>query len=685
MLTFLNSYLLPALGLSILPILIHLLTRHRVKEQKFSDTRFLEEIHRKRMRQIKLRQWILLILRTLALFFVIAAFTRPAIRGINLGGLGTHQQTAAAILIDNSYSTGAVRGSADVFTYEKAAVNKILSLMTPEDVANVGVFNDTVMWLSPKPTRFVSNLSARMDTISISDRGTDIASAVESAAKMLENYAAVNREIYLITDNTAVGWRGKKISVPEGIRLYALAIPPDKPDNRTLSAIEFPSQLLEVKKPFSITAEIKNNSARAIQDVVLSMIIDGKKTSQAIVEIPPGAKIYANLTGQVLSGGFHWGYVESSQDNLHQDNRRYFTFRIPKKVRVLVAGEPKGRKFVSLALAPEGKSEFFDVRSIGLANLGSITFERYDVVILIDPNSVDDATAQRIKTFITRGGGMIVIPGDGNAENPGKFQNFLKNFGDIIVTAAVGDTTGLSQLGWGKTDFNHPILSVFAETGLPGAIFHRIIQFDVRDGRVFLRFDNNMPALAEVSLGDGKIIVCGFSTDLKWGNLVLSGFFVPFVQRSAQYLASDVAYFDTGVLVGRDVIRTLPDYAGTGKLKVSFPQGGGIYVLPKFVGGKATVVVRDLPRAGIYAITDGADTLDLFCANVDPAEGDLTPLTDEDRDKFNIIWLDPTKDLSEQVFAARFGVELWRPLLILALILLALEMIIEKNWKQKNP
>ena len=142
MLTFLNAYLLPLLALSALPIIIHLLTRHRVKVQKFSDLRFLEEIHKRQMRRMRLRQLLLLVLRTLIILFIIASFTRPALRGVDFGGLGAHEQTAVAILVDNSYSTGAIRGSADIFTHEKAIANKILTILEEGDIAAVGVFNE---------------------------------------------------------------------------------------------------------------------------------------------------------------------------------------------------------------------------------------------------------------------------------------------------------------------------------------------------------------------------------------------------------------------------------------------------------------------------------------------------------------------------------------------------------------
>ena len=631
---------------------------------------------------MRLRQWLLLILRTLALLFVIAAFTRPAIRGVDWGRLGAHEQTAVAILTDNSYSTGAVCESSDIFTYEKATANKILSLLKENDVAAVGVFNENTRWLSPKPSRFFNNFSAMLDTVTISDYNTDIGSAVEEADKILQEYHTLHREIYILTDNTASGWRKGKFPKIDNTNVYALAFSTDRISNRTISDITFPSQLLEVGKPFSLAVSVKNNSNKAVQGIFVSLVVDGQKTSQSVIDLPAGAQVVTDLSGQALEGGFHWGYAQCSEDNLPADNRRYFTFSIPKKLDVLIVGEPQMRKFIGLALNPDNKSKFFDIVERTESQVGKELFEKYDVMVLLDPHSLSESSIQRIRSFVSNGGGMFVIPGEMNARNPGAYQNIIRNFGKITVAGAIGDTTKISQLGWGKMEFTHPVLSVFEKTKLPDATFYKIIHFDVEDGRAFLRFENNMPALAEIPLGDGRIIIGGFSTDLRWGNIVLSGAFVPMVHRICQYLASDVAYFDAGLKVGGKAARTLTEYSGKGKLQVSYPGGGKIFVLPRFVGGKAMAFLDNIPRAGVYSTTSNGDTFDLFCANIDPSEGDLTPLDNTEKKKFPVHWLNSDKDISEQILSARYGVELWRSLLLLALLMLALEMIIETNWKK---
>ena len=55
------------------------------------------------MRKVKIRQWLLLLLRTLIVIFIVFAFLRPALKG-SLAGLGTHAKTTIVIILDDSYS-----------------------------------------------------------------------------------------------------------------------------------------------------------------------------------------------------------------------------------------------------------------------------------------------------------------------------------------------------------------------------------------------------------------------------------------------------------------------------------------------------------------------------------------------------------------------------------------------------
>ncbi|UCH83004.1 MAG: BatA domain-containing protein [Candidatus Latescibacterota bacterium] len=64
---FLNSLFLAGLAATVLPILIHILNRRRVRKIRFSSLEFIDELNKRRMSKINLRRWIILLLCTLDL------------------------------------------------------------------------------------------------------------------------------------------------------------------------------------------------------------------------------------------------------------------------------------------------------------------------------------------------------------------------------------------------------------------------------------------------------------------------------------------------------------------------------------------------------------------------------------------------------------------------------------------
>ena len=73
-LTFLNSLFLAGLAAAALPILIHLFSKRRAKEVRFPSLEFLQEVSRKKVRRLQLRQILLLVLRVLIIgLFALAA------------------------------------------------------------------------------------------------------------------------------------------------------------------------------------------------------------------------------------------------------------------------------------------------------------------------------------------------------------------------------------------------------------------------------------------------------------------------------------------------------------------------------------------------------------------------------------------------------------------------------------
>jgi len=103
--TFLNPGVLWGLFALAIPIIIHFFNLQRPKQILFSNVAFVREVKKTVTRRVKLRQWLLLLARLLALTLLILAFANPVIQHDGLRALNGAR--SVAIVIDNSYSMSA--------------------------------------------------------------------------------------------------------------------------------------------------------------------------------------------------------------------------------------------------------------------------------------------------------------------------------------------------------------------------------------------------------------------------------------------------------------------------------------------------------------------------------------------------------------------------------------------------
>jgi hypothetical protein len=121
--------------------------------------------------------------------------------------------------------------------------------------------------------------------------------------------------------------------------------------------------------------------------------------------------------------------------------------------------------------------------------------------------------------------------------------------------------------------------------------------------------------------------------------------------------------------------------SSVGRVEVDLPSGRTLTTELRTTGAPSTVVER-APEPGIYRFHADGRTVALGAANVDPLESDLAPAVRSEVEEFlsplPSTFIEPGARLGEEVLQARYGRELWRAFLYVALALLAVEMFLAR-------
>ena len=110
-------YALPAL---LIPIFIHLFQLRRFKKYAFTNVALLQKIRFQTRKSSQLKKWLILILRLLAMAFMILAFSQPYFSNQK----STNVPSETVLYLDNSFSMQALGANGPLF---KRAVQDVIS------------------------------------------------------------------------------------------------------------------------------------------------------------------------------------------------------------------------------------------------------------------------------------------------------------------------------------------------------------------------------------------------------------------------------------------------------------------------------------------------------------------------------------------------------------------------------
>jgi hypothetical protein len=104
---FLHPWLLAGLLAAGVPLLLHLVQRREPADHRLPGVRYLLDATREHQRRLRIRHWLLLLLRTLLIVALVLAAAGPTVRRSGVTG---HAPSALVLVVDNSLSSAAIVG-----------------------------------------------------------------------------------------------------------------------------------------------------------------------------------------------------------------------------------------------------------------------------------------------------------------------------------------------------------------------------------------------------------------------------------------------------------------------------------------------------------------------------------------------------------------------------------------------
>ncbi|OQX92192.1 MAG: hypothetical protein B6D58_04135 [candidate division Zixibacteria bacterium 4484_95] len=680
--TFLNSIFLAALVATVIPLLIHFLSRRRIKIVDFSSLKFLLVMQKSKLRWLKIRELLLLLIRMMILAMLALAFARPALTSRHGS---SHAPTSAVILIDNSLSTEKLSASGAVYDDIKRGATEIVDLLNAND-------DITVITLSGKPLvsgPYSDFSQARKAIYNSQPKPSPPAfkSGLQKAKEILSLSYNLNKEIYILSDfQYGKWWKGpfdKVIS--NDYRYFAIGFDNNDSENAGITKIEFPPQLLAPGEEFEIAAYIRNYDNKAFAGKLVELFIDGNKKAQTAIDLKPFGTAVAKFAITPENPGRHQGYLEIEDDDYNPDNRFYFNFNIPQRISVLGVSESAEDLKVLVNCLGRTGTGYIEFKGIEISDFSRQTLAGFDVIVLNNISALPPSYFNSLGDFVASGGGLFLILGEkSNIEAYRKFINDEAGIklGEKIKTSKTSQ--GQSYFSFDDFDLTHPIFKIYSSESFDSPIIPPLkvqVINPLKGGIPLARLSDKTVLLAMAE--NGRVIVMGTGLNLKSSDISLHSFIVPFVVRAVEYLASASGPTDEYFLTGQPAIINLPTGFKASSARFTGPDCDETIEVARGAYG----AFFNIPSAGFpgfYAITADSDTVGFFSVNHDSSESaveTISPQHLKEKLSQDLTFIENRVGLKEEVMQAKFGFELWKYCLLFALILLVAESLLVREFK----
>ncbi len=694
---FLNPLILIGLVAAGIPVLLHLLNLRKLKTVEFSTLKFIKELQKTKIRKLKLKQILLLILRTLLIVFVVLAFARPTIQG-SFPFFESYAKSSIVIIVDNSYSMEVSDEFGNRLNQAKNSVRKILdNLNEGDEIALIEMTGNQFDLLN----RFATSRELIESTLSgmqISSMPANLNNSLKFAQIIMDDAKNLNKEIFIISD-----FQSNVFETPEydsikikdpAINAFLVPIGTNSKvslNNLSIDSLNVLSSIFIPNRPIEIEAVIRNSSNSDIKGAVISMLFNEQRVAQRAIDIPANSSINATIAAPPQSRGPVKGVVVTENDALDFDNSYYFGFNIPESPRILLSGEQSDVFFIENVIKASDANNEINLTVVAPQLYASQNLPSYDLVILAGGDYLRN-NLDRTVQYIENGGTAIIFP---------------VNTAEIADMSYFTNKLGLGSANEIRFESNAPGKFTIVETEHP--IFENVFKRDedlsrsiespkiyrsvkVDGGRTIIKSTDGV-FLVENELGDGKLFYFSVTPNTQWSDFPYVGIFPPLIHRATILLtsSSDKAIEAS---IGEPVNIIIPKrFIGTSRFRIIDPQDNEFFREAVILPSGSFVSLDNLTLKGLYQIFDEkGNFITQLSVNHNSTESEIggaevNKIKEKVSARFaenRLSIIDDIDNLSEGLYKARIGTELWQLFLILALLMAITEMFVQRVTKNEQ-
>jgi len=644
----------------------------RYQKVYFSNVQFLKEVQEQQSSRRNLKERLILASRMLALLFLVLAFARPYIPGKNAANSG--KQQAVSIFVDNSYSMETLNRDGSLLDEAKHRAKEIAAAYSLNDR-----FQLLTQDFEGRHQRLLSRqeFDDAVDTLKISPQSRTLQQIIDRQQGLLQMHREQPGSIYIISDFQKNMSGDRPVQTDTGVAINLVQV---KANTLPNVAVDSAAMLSAIHRPGDgekLVVRLHNYSTETAEKIPLKLLINGEQKALGSYTINARAVQYDTLSFSGLQAGWQRAEISLQDNPVTFDNQFYFTFQVEQQMPVLLVDGGTPNTYLKAVFAAD---PFFSAHRVPDGNVDYASLSSYPVIILSDINAISTGLSQQLKSYVSKGGTLLVFPA-ADADLP-SYKGFLQSLNAAYPEKLITTDAKVASINLHNPVFKNIFENFPQNPDLPSV--KKYYQLNAHSGESLMELPGRQPFWNEYVSGKGKVCVSAVALNEDFSNLPRHALFVPVMFRIALLSGHDQPLAYT---LGREESIEVPPVQTNEKQLLKLVKGSlGIIPETKQIEGSTLLYMADqLQQPGVYDLKKQDSTVAVLAFNDNRSESDLTYLNGAELAKLvpdAKPVLEAGKGSLKNVLAeTNFGLQLWKLCIILALIFLAAEILLIRHFR----
>lgn len=390
-----------------IPVIIHLFNFRKYKTLYFSSLQFLKFVDQQTRSTQKLKHYLILALRLLALSALILAFAQPYIPVENTNSTGG--KPVIAIYLDNSFSMTAKGTEGELISEARELARKVINdasletafLLHSNELSGI----EKRLLTKPEALDYLDKIKPGAMVRQLDDVITWQRGVLDKENQTGKRIAT--RQHVLLSDFQKSSSRLSKMKPDENNYYYPIRFTPQENSNLYIDSIWFSSPIRRIGTNNELNIRIVNESNQDLTNVEVKFKLNSI-VRDIFIDIPAKDHAATVINYTEKEKGFKKGTITVNDRQLFWDDDFYFSYRVDEKSDVLIINGENASNNVEQVFRLE---PFYSVSTLSENAFTLDAMKGKELLLLNGLNEIPSGLADQLVSFAESGGSIALIPG----------------------------------------------------------------------------------------------------------------------------------------------------------------------------------------------------------------------------------------------------------------------------------